>query len=93
MKTKKYKFLYFKYIIIVFVVLFLIKIVTESIEIVFKKLIESDKFVIFLIKNVQINTSKLANYKPTEEEKLEFKNNINKIINNWQLLDSDKINK
>jgi hypothetical protein len=92
-KTKKYKFLYFKYIIIVFVVLFLIKIVTESIEIVFKKLIESDKFVIFLIKNVQINTSKLANYKPTEEEKLEFKNNINKIINNWQLLDSDKINK
>ena len=93
MKTKKYKFLYFKYIIIVFVVLFLIKIVTESIEIVFKKLIESDKFVIFLIKNVQINTSKLANYKPTEEEKLEFKNNINKIVNNWQLLDSDKINK
>lgn len=93
MKTKKYKFLYFKYIIIFFVVLFLIKIVTESIEIVFKKLIESDKFVIFLIKNVQINTSKLANYKPTEEEKLEFKNNINKIINNWQLLDSDKINK
>jgi hypothetical protein len=92
-KTKKYKFLYFKYIIIFFVVLFLIKIVTESIEIVFKKLIESDKFVIFLIKNVQINTSKLANYKPTEEEKLEFKNNINKIINNWQLLDSDKINK
>jgi hypothetical protein len=93
MNTKKYKFLYIKYIIIVFVVLFLIKIVTESIEIVFKKLIESDKFVIFLIKNVQINTSKLANYKPTEEEKLEFKNNINKIINNWQLLDSDKINK
>ena len=93
MKTKKYKFLYSKYIIIFFVVLFLIKIVTESIEIVFKKLIESDKFVIFLIKNVQINTSKLANYKPTEEEKLEFKNNINKIINNWQLLDSDKINK
>ena len=93
MNTKKYKFLYFKYIIIVFVVLFLIKIVTESIEIVFKKLIESDKFVFFLIKNVQINTSKLANYKPTEEEKLEFKNNINKIINNWQLLDSDKINK
>ena len=93
MNTKKYKFLYLKYIIIVFVVLFLIKIVTESIEIVFKKLIESDKFVIFLIKNVQINTSKLANYKPTEEEKLEFKNNINKIINNWQLLDSDKINK
>ena len=90
MKTKKYKFLYFKYIIIFFVVLFLIKIVTESIEIVFKKLIESDKFVIFLIKNVQINTSKLANYKPTEEEKLEFKNNINKIINNWQLLENDK---
>jgi len=89
-KTKKYKFLYFKYIIIFFVVLFLIKIVTESIEIVFKKLIESDKFVIFLIKNVQINTSKLANYKPTEEEKLEFKNNINKIINNWQLLENDK---
>ena len=24
---------------------------------------------------------------------IEFKNNINKIINNWQLLDSDKINK
>lgn len=93
MNTKKYKFLYLKYIIIVFVVLFLIKIVTESIEIVFKKLIESDKFVFFLIKNVQINTSKLANYKPTEEEKIEFKNNINKIINNWQLLDSDKINK
>ena len=93
MNTKKYKFLYLKYIIIVFVVLFLIKIVTESIEIVFKKLIESDKFVFFLIKNVQINTSKLANYKPTEEEKIEFKNNINKIINNWQLLDIDKINK
>ena len=90
MNTKKYKFLYLKYIIIVFVVLFLIKIVTESIEIVFKKLIESDKFVFFLIKNIQINTAKLANYKPTEEEKLEFKNNINKIINNWQLLENDK---
>ena len=93
MRTKKNKIFFLKYLAIIFIILFSFKIVTESIEIVFKKLIESDKFVFFLIKNVQINTSKLANYKPTEEEKIEFKNNINKIINNWQLLDSDKINK
>ena len=90
MRTKKNKIFFLKYLAIIFIILFSFKIVTESIEIVFKKLIESYKFVFFLIKNIQINTAKLANYKPTEEEKLEFKNNINKIINNWQLLENDK---
>ena len=91
MWTKKNKIFFLKYLVIIFIILFSFKIVIESIDIVFKKLIESDKFVFFLIKNIQINTAKLADYKPTEEEKLEFKNNINKIINNWQLLENDKI--
>jgi hypothetical protein len=91
MSTRKYKILFLKYLAIIFIILFSIKVLAESIEIVFKKLIESDKFVFFLIKNIQINTSKLANYKPTEEEKIEFNNNINKIINNWRLLENDKI--
>ena len=50
-----------------------------------RKIIESDRFFLFLMKNTMLNLDKLSEYKPTDENKLKFNNTLEKIYKNWQL--------
>ena len=50
-----------------------------------RKIIESDRFFLFLMKNTMLNLDKLSEYKPTNEDKIKFNQLINKIGENWKL--------
>ena len=82
---KSYKKFFFKYtLMLLFLVFFVNTIVTVAQQSV-RKIIESDRFFLFLMKNTMLNLDKLSEYKPTDENKLKFNNTLEKIYKNWQL--------
>ena len=82
---KSYKKFFFKYtLMLLFLVFFVNTIVTVAQQSV-RKIIESDRFFLFLMKNTMLNLDKLSEYKPTDENKLKFNKTLEKIYKNWQL--------
>jgi hypothetical protein len=50
-----------------------------------RKIIESDRLFLFLMKNTMLNLNKLSEYQPTDEDKIEFNGIIKKITENWKI--------
>tara|TARA_B110000090_G_C13368667_1_gene441093 strand:- start:1630 stop:1893 length:264 start_codon:yes stop_codon:yes gene_type:complete len=82
---KTYKKIFFKYVLIIFVLIFLINSLFSVAQQSVRKIIESDRLFGFLMKNIIFNLNKLSEYKPNIEEKREFNNTIKKITENWKL--------
>ena len=82
-----YKKIFFKYTLIVLLLLFLIHSVFTVAQQSIRKLIESDRLFLFLMNNTMLNLDKLSNYQPTDEEKIKLKEIIEKINKNWKLND------
>jgi len=80
-----YKKIFFKYILILLIVVLSIHtfffVGRESL----RKVIESDRFFSFMINNVMLNLDKLSKYNPSDEEKIVFQDSIEKIKKNWDL--------
>ena len=80
-----YKKIFFKYVLILLIVIFSIHtfffVGKESI----RKVIESDRFFSFVMRNMIFNLDKLSKYNPSDEEKKAFKDSIEKIKKNWIL--------
>ena len=80
-----YKKIFFKYVLILLIVILSINtfffLGKESV----RKVIESDRFFSFMMRNMILNLDKLSKYNPTVEEKKAFKDSIEKIKKNWIL--------
>ena len=82
---KSYKKFFFKYTLILLFLVFFVNTITTVAQQSVRKIIESDRFFSFLMKNTMLNLDKLSEYKPTDENKLKFNNTLEKIYKNWQL--------
>ena len=80
-----YKKIFFKYILILLIVVLSIHtfffVGRESL----RKVIESDRFFSFVRSHIILNLDKLSKYNPTDEEKIVFQDSIEKIKKNWDL--------
>ena len=80
-----YKKIFFKYVLILLIVVFSIHtfffVGKESV----RKVIESDRFFSFMMRNMILNLEKLSKYNPSDEEKKAFNESIEKIKKNWIL--------
>ena len=80
-----YKKIFFKYVLILLIVVFSIHtfffVGKESV----RKVIESDRFFSFMMRNMVLNLDKLSKYNPSDEEKKAFNDSIEKIKKNWIL--------
>lgn len=82
---KSYKKIFFKYTLIVLFLIFIINTISIVAQQSARKIIESDRLFLFLMKNTMLNLNKLSEYQPTEEDKIEFNRLIKKITENWKL--------
>tara|TARA_B100000795_G_C22714172_1_gene404808 strand:+ start:326 stop:589 length:264 start_codon:yes stop_codon:yes gene_type:complete len=82
---KSYKKFFFKYTLILLFLVFFVNTITTVAQQSVRKIIESDRFFLFLMKNTMLNLDKLSEYKPTDENKLKFNKTLEKIYKNWQL--------
>jgi hypothetical protein len=82
---KSYKKIFFKYTLIILFLIFFINTVLTVAQQSVRKIIESDRFFLFLMKNIMLNLNKLSEFQPTEEDKIEFNGIIKKITENWKL--------
>ena len=82
---KSYKKIFFKYTLIVLFLIFIINTISTVAQQSARKIIESDRLFLFLMKNTMLNLNKLSEYQPTEEDKIEFNRLIKKITENWKL--------
>ena len=80
-----FKKIFFKYTLIILLLIFLIHTTFTIAQQSVRKLIESDRLFLFLMKNVMLNLDKLSNYQPISEEKIKLNKAIKKITDNWQL--------
>ena len=80
-----FKKIFFKYTLIILLLVFLIHTTFTIAQQSVRKIIESDRLFLFLMKNVMLNLDKLSNYQPTSEEKLKLNKAIKKITDNWKL--------
>ena len=80
-----FKKIFFKYTLIILLLVFLVHTTFTIAQQSVRKLIESDRLFLFLMKNVMLNLDKLSNYQPTSEEKLKLNKAIKKITDNWKL--------
>ena len=80
-----FKKIFFKYTLIILLLVFLVHTTFTIAQQSVRKLIESDRLFSFLMKNVMLNLDKLSNYQPTSEEKLKLNKAIKKITDNWKL--------
>ena len=82
---KSYKKIFFKYTLIVLLSIFFANTMFTIGQQSLRKIIESDRLFLFLMKNTMLNLNKLSEYKPTDEDKIMFKETIKKIAENWKL--------
>jgi len=82
---KSYKKIFFKYTLIVLLSIFFANTMFTIGQQSLRKIIESDRLFLFLMKNTMLNLNKLSEYKPTDEDKLMFNETIKKIAENWKL--------
>ena len=80
-----FKKIFFKYTLITLLLLFLVHTTFTIAQQSLRKLIESDRLFLFLMKNTMKNLDKLSDYQPTFEEKNKFNKVIEKINNNWKI--------
>ena len=50
-----------------------------------RRIIESDRFYLFLKRTFERNLETFSNYKPSDNEKLFYKESFQKILNNWNI--------
>ena len=82
---KSYKKIFFKYTLIVLFLIFFINTLFTVGQQSVRKIIESDRLFLFLMKNTMLNLNKLSEYQPTDEDKLKFNEIIKKIAENWKI--------
>tara|TARA_B110000285_G_C14647522_1_gene390374 strand:- start:104 stop:367 length:264 start_codon:yes stop_codon:yes gene_type:complete len=82
---KSYKKIFFKYTLIVLFLIFFINTIFTVGQQSLRKIIESDRLFLFLMKNTMLNLNKLSEYQPTDEDKLKFNEIIKKIAENWKI--------
>jgi|TARA_B100000780_G_scaffold92328_1_gene63971 hypothetical protein len=82
---KTYKKIFFKYTLIILFLIFFVNTMTTIVQQTARKVIESDRLFSFLMKNIILNLDKLSEYKPSEEERINFNKTIIKITDNWKL--------
>jgi hypothetical protein len=82
---KSYRKFFFKYTLMLLFLVFFVNTIATVAQQSLRKIIESDRFFLFLMKNTMLNLDKLSEYKPTDENKLKFNNTLEKIYKNWQL--------
>ena len=80
-----YKKIFFKYILIFLLAVFVINSIFFIGQQSIRKILESDRFFSFMMRNVMLNVDKLSTYKPTAEEKKKLIENLDKIKKNWTL--------
>ena len=80
-----FKKIFFKYTLIILLLVFLVHTTFTIAQQSVRKLIESDRLFLFLMKNVMLNLDKLSNYQPISEEKIKLNKAIKKITDNWKL--------
>ena len=80
-----FKKIFFKYTLIILLLVFLVHTTFTIAQQSLRKLIESDRLFLFLMKNVMLNLDKLSNYQPISEEKIKLNKAIKKITDNWKL--------
>ena len=80
-----FKKIFFKYTLTVLLLVFLVHTTFTIAQQSLRKLIESDRLFLFLMKNTMKNLDKLSDYQPTFEEKNKFNKVIEKINNNWKI--------
>ena len=64
-----YKKIFFKYILIFLLAVFVVNSIFFISQQSIRKILESDRFFSFMMRNVMLNVDKLSTYKPTAEEK------------------------
>ncbi len=82
---KSYKKIFFKYTIIILFIIFFVNTISVIVQQSLRKIIESDRLFLFLMKNTMLNLNKLSEYQPTDEDKIEFNGIIKKITENWKI--------
>jgi len=80
-----YKKIFFKYVLILLIVIFSIHTFFFVGKETVRKVIESDRFFSFIMRNMIFNLDKLSKYNPSDEEKKAFKDSIEKIKKKWIL--------
>lgn len=80
-----YKKIFFKYVLILLIVVFSIHTFFFVGKESARKIIESDRFFSFVMRNMILNLDKLSNYNPSDEEIKAFNDSIEKIKKNWIL--------
>jgi len=84
---KTYKKIFFKYTLIFLLLIFFINTVFNLAQQSLRKVIESDRLFLFLMKNTILNLNKLSDYQPSDEEKIKLNKTIKKIVENWKIVD------
>ena len=79
------KKIFFKYLLIILLLIFLIHTTFIIAQQSIRKIIESDRLFLFLMKNTMLNLEKLADWEPTPEEKIKLSESLEKIQKNWKL--------
>ena len=82
-----YKKTFFKYTLIILLLVFFVHSAFTIAQQSIRKIIESDRLFLFLMKNTMLNLDKLSNYKPTNEEKIRLNKILKEIKKNWKLND------
>ena len=82
---KSYKKIFFKYTLIILFLIFFVNTLSTIAQQTTRKVIESDRLFSFVMRNVILNLDKLSEYKPTDEEKINFNKMLIKITDNWKL--------
>ena len=94
MKSKSnisfYKKTLFKFILIFFLLIIIVKLLFTTFQNETRKILESDRFSFFLKRTFERNLEIFSNYKPTDKEKLFYHESFQKIFNNWNLTNSEK---
>ena len=80
-----YKKTLFKFILIFFIIIITIKLLLTTVQNETRRIIESDRFYLFLKRTFERNLETFSNYKPTDKEKLFYKESFQKILNNWNI--------
>ena len=80
-----YKKTLFKFILIFFIIIITIKLLLTTVQNETRRIIESDRFYLFLKRTFERNLETFSNYKPSDNEKLFYKESFQKILNNWNI--------
>jgi|TARA_B100000959_G_scaffold258223_1_gene292929 hypothetical protein len=88
--TSFYKKTLFKFILVFFILIITIKLIFTTLQNETRKILESDRFLFFLKRTLERNLETFSNYKPTDKEKIFYNKSFQKILNNWNIKDSEK---